>query len=66
MEERENRTVDHSIESGVRQKVLVWCECGETPEGAVERHCLAFPEHRDSERFEIVIAGWCDQDVWVR
>lgn len=49
----------------VREKVVVWCECGETAEGAVERHCLAYPEHRNGDRFEVIVAGWCDGDVWI-
>lgn len=49
-----------------REKVVIWCECGETPDGAIDRLCLSFPDHRDGERFEVVVAGWCDADVWVR
>ena len=48
-----------------RERIVVWCECGETPDGAIDRHCLSFPEHRDGERFEVVVAGWCDADVRV-
>ena len=48
-----------------RETIVVWCECGETPDGAIDRHCLSFPDHRDGERFEVVVAGWCDEEVWV-
>lgn len=39
-------------------RIVIWCECGETPENALERYFLSFPEHRGPD-YEIIVADWC-------
>jgi hypothetical protein len=52
------RTKEARTVPSVRTRIVIWCECGETPENALERHFLSFPEH-ESPDYEVVVADWC-------
>lgn len=55
------RTKEAPTGSSPRIRIVIWCECGETPENALERHFVSFPEHESSD-YEVVVADWCGHE----